>query len=65
MRVRATESEMMSRRGVTLLVVLSCLSMPFAADAQQVQRVYRVGVLETISLILSRLPLYAGTGSPI
>lgn len=53
MRVRATESEMISRRGVTLLVILSCLSMPFAADAQQVQRVYRVGVLETISPALN------------
>ena len=53
MRVRATESEMISRRLVTLLVILSCLSMPFAADAQQVQRVYRVGVLETISPALN------------
>lgn len=53
MRVRATESEMISRRLVTLLVILSCLSMPFPADAQQVKRVYRVGVLETISLVLN------------
>ena len=53
MRVRATESEMISRRLVTLLVILSCLSMPFAADAQQVQQVYRVGVLETISPALN------------
>jgi ABC-type uncharacterized transport system substrate-binding protein len=53
MRVWATESEMMSRRGVTLLVILSFLSMPFAADARQVQRVYRVGVLETVSPALN------------
>ena len=53
MRVRATESEMISRRLVTLLVILCCLSMPFPADAQQVKRVYRIGVLETISLVLN------------
>ena len=53
MRVRATESEMISRRRVTLLVILSCLSMPLPADAQQVKRVYRVGVLETISPVLN------------
>ena len=53
MRVRATESEMMSRRLVTLLVILSCLSMPFPAHTQPVQRVYRVGVLETISPALN------------
>ena len=39
MRVRATDSEMMSRRGVTLFVILSFLAMPFTADAQQGQRV--------------------------
>jgi hypothetical protein len=44
---------MISRRLGTLLVILSCLSMPFPADAQQVKRVYRVGVLETISLVLN------------
>ena len=53
MRVRATESEMMSRREVTLFVVLSFLAMPLTADAQQGQRVYRVGVLETISPALN------------
>ena len=53
MRVRATESEMMSRREVTLFVILSFLGMPFTADAQQGQRVYRVGVLETISPALN------------
>jgi hypothetical protein len=53
MCVRATESEMMSRREVTLFVILSFLAMPFAADAQQLQRVYRVGVLETISPALN------------
>ena len=53
MRVRATDSEMMSRRGVTLFVILSFLAMPFTADAQQGQRVYRVGVLERISPALN------------
>src|SRR5262245_8958309 len=53
MRVRATESEMMSRREVTLFFILSFLAMPFTADAQQGQRVYRVGVLETISPALN------------
>src|SRR5215510_4463146 len=53
MRVRATESEMMSRREVTLFVILSFLAIPFTADAQQGQRVYRVGVLETVSPALN------------
>jgi putative ABC transport system substrate-binding protein len=44
---------MMSRREVTLFIILSFLAMPFAADAQQGQRVYRVGVLETISPALN------------
>ena len=43
----------MSRRLVSLLVILSCFSMPIPADAQQVKRVYRGGVLETISLVLN------------
>jgi ABC-type uncharacterized transport system substrate-binding protein len=44
---------MMSRRAITLFVILSVLVIPFAADAQQGQRVYRVGVLETISPALN------------
>ena len=53
MRVRATEREMMSRRGVALLVILAFLSLPFAVDAQQGQRVYHIGVLETVSPALN------------
>jgi putative ABC transport system substrate-binding protein len=44
---------MMTRRVVTLFVILCFLAMPFIADAQQGQRVYRVGVLETISPALN------------
>jgi putative ABC transport system substrate-binding protein len=53
MRVRATEHEMMCGRGGTLLVLLAFLSLPFAVDAQQGQRVYRIGVLETVSPALN------------
>jgi len=44
---------MMSRRGGTLLVILAFLSLPFAVDAQQGHRVYRIGVLETVSPALN------------
>jgi putative ABC transport system substrate-binding protein len=44
---------MMNRRAFLRTVSASLLAAPLVGEAQQVKRVYRVGVLETISLVLN------------